>query len=127
MVTKKVTPVTSCFTTMEMVILSPESTLSQIVTEAVRRALPYTERKHETLPDRIGVDDVEEETGLSKSTIYKLTMDKKLPCSKFGKQLVFSRKEIRQWLEANTITKDVKGEVGLRLAKRVNKNGGIQK
>ena len=40
-------------------------------------------------------------TGLSKSTIYKLTMNGKIPHYKQAKHLYFDRIEIEAWLKAN--------------------------
>jgi excisionase family DNA binding protein len=40
-------------------------------------------------------------TGLSKSTIYKLTMNGKIPHYKQAKHLYFDRVEIENWLKAN--------------------------
>ena len=41
-------------------------------------------------------------TGLSKSKIYKLVMDQKIPFAKFGRRLVFSRKQLQDWVKENT-------------------------
>lgn len=40
-------------------------------------------------------------TGLSKSTIYKLTMNGKIPFYKQAKHLYFDRVEIEAWLKTN--------------------------
>lgn len=49
------------------------------------------------------VSKVSELTGYAVSYIYKLTMDKKIPYSKFGKRLIFKKDLIDKWIEDNTI------------------------
>ena len=56
------------------------------------------------LPDRITLDEACNITGYSKQAIYLLTMNKKVPFQKFGKRLVFSRKELTEWRDQRTIT-----------------------
>lgn len=47
-----------------------------------------------------GIDLAVEITGKAKPTIYGLVHDRKIPHSKQGKQLYFSRKELTNWLRA---------------------------
>lgn len=47
------------------------------------------------------IDEVCTLTGLSKSTIYKLTMSGKIPHYKQAKHLYFDRSEIEDWLKEN--------------------------
>ncbi len=49
--------------------------------------------------DRLNINEAEDVTGYSKSTLYK----GKVPCKKMGKKLVFSRKELIAWMESQTI------------------------
>jgi len=49
----------------------------------------------------LSINDVCTLTGLSKSTIYKLTMSGKIPFYKQAKHLFFDRLEIEQWLKSN--------------------------
>lgn len=58
--------------------------------------------KPESLPDQISFDEARIELGtkekpVSKAQLYKLTALKKVPHRKFGKHLIFSRKEIASW------------------------------
>jgi len=53
----------------------------------------------EPLPDRISLSDVIHITGLKKSAIYKLTMAGSIPYGKYGRLLVFSRREITNWMD----------------------------
>jgi excisionase family DNA binding protein len=46
-----------------------------------------------------GIDLAIEVTGLAKPTIYGLVSERKIPHSKRGKMLYFSRKELTDWLK----------------------------
>ncbi len=46
-----------------------------------------------------GIDLAVELTGLAKATIYGLVSARKIPHSKRGKKLYFSRKELTEWIE----------------------------
>lgn len=49
-------------------------------------------------------DEVAKYTGLSKSTLYKLTMSRKIPHYKpTGRIVYFNRKEVEQWLQSNRV------------------------
>lgn len=52
--------------------------------------------------DRIALNEACEITGLSRSLIYKMSMDGSIPKEKYGKRLVFSRKELSDWMELRT-------------------------
>jgi len=47
----------------------------------------------------LNLDKLSEYLNLSKSSIYKLTMDNKIPFIKTGKKLLFKKEAIDQWLE----------------------------
>ena len=52
----------------------------------------------------LNLDEVAEFTGLSKSHLYKLTSQGKIPHYKHtGKYIFFDRKEIESWLKQNRI------------------------
>lgn len=63
-------------------------------------------------PERIGLIEACQLTGLSKSKLYKLSMSDEIPTiGKFGRRLVFSRKQLLTWIEANTVkSKDTVNE-----------------
>lgn len=56
-------------------------------------------------PDRCSFQDMLEITGSSKGQGYKLTSTGEVPHQKFGKRLVFSRREITAWMEDRTTRK----------------------
>ena len=51
----------------------------------------------------LNIDEVARLTGLSKSTIYKLTSSGGIPHYKQSKHLYFDRLEIESWLKSNRI------------------------
>lgn len=55
------------------------------------------------LPDRVELFEACEITKLSKSQIYKMTMLNEIPFEKYGKRLVFSRRELNEWMRNRTI------------------------
>ena len=71
--------------------------------EALLSDLKQPEPKPDPLPDRINLTEACNITGLSKAAVYKLTSSKKLPHLKFGRRLVFSRRALVSWVEANTV------------------------
>ncbi len=77
--------------------------------------------------DRIGLKETMEITGLKQSAIYKMTMHNTIPHQKFGKQLVFSRRELEEWMKEKTVRKqspeDIASEHLAEAArKRINKS-----
>ncbi len=63
----------------------------------------FTEQSHkqQTEADEIGgIDLAVEITGKAKPTIYGLVHSRKIPHSKRGKQLYFSRKELLDWIQS---------------------------
>jgi len=59
--------------------------------------------------------------GLSRSKIYQLIKEKKIPASKIGRQYKFSKELIDTWLKENIITKPE--EPQLDLFKKTKKGG----
>jgi excisionase family DNA binding protein len=81
-------------------------TVGQFLELIEERTTPQVpEIKEKPREDRTGIDEISKFTGLSNSQIYKLTSQNKIPHRKFGKRLVFSRKEVKQWLEEKTVEK----------------------
>lgn len=62
------------------------------------------------LLDRIDLDEAcivlgTKDKPASKAQVYKLTMLNRIPHQKFGKRLIFSRKELNAWMNQRTTTK----------------------
>ena len=56
----------------------------------------------------MNVPELAEYIGVSRSKIYKLIRDKKIPASKIGRQYKFSKQVIDSWLKENIITSPLK-------------------
>lgn len=75
------------------------------------------------VPDRLNLPEASELTRLSKSQIYKLTMLGEIPCQKFGRRLIFSRKQLLKWIDERTISAINEGDqVAEQLAKEAKKH-----
>jgi excisionase family DNA binding protein len=91
---------------MEIITSLKISELEQLITDSVQKCLNST--LHPAQPaqiDLIGIDEACELTGWLKPTIYKKSFLGEIPCSRLGKRLVFSRKELTQWMQSQTIRK----------------------
>ncbi|MFR9165039.1 MAG: helix-turn-helix domain-containing protein [Dysgonomonas sp.] len=106
---------------MSNIIVTEEDKLRTIVQEEVSKLLP---EKQDTKPE---IDTItltaalallsEHGYPMSKSKLYKLTSTDEIPCRKFGRKLVFSRKEILRWAESQTKAGNNKEEAALILAR----------
>lgn len=89
-----------------LIITTPEE-LRAIVGEAIAQHLPKQTAK-ESLPDTITLTTALEllaENGYptSRAKIYKLTSAGTMPHRKYGNKLVFSRAELLEWAEGQSI------------------------
>ena len=72
----------------------------------------------------MNIDEISRYTGLSKSTIYKLTCSGRIPHYKQSRHLFFDREEIETWLKSNSIqTQKERENQAIRHTKL---KGGIQ-
>jgi excisionase family DNA binding protein len=89
---------------MEIITSLKFSELEQLITDSVQKCFVNTLLSPTPiLSDRIDLSEACNITGLKKSTIYRLSMDNKIPFQKYGKRLVFSRKSLLEWIESRTI------------------------
>ncbi|MBL7197932.1 MAG: helix-turn-helix domain-containing protein [Candidatus Omnitrophica bacterium] len=51
------------------------------------------------------IDELSEYLKIPKSTLYKMTTTKKIPCVKIGRQLRFRKSAIDNWVEKQEISK----------------------
>jgi excisionase family DNA binding protein len=79
----------------------PLTELDEHITAAVNKAVARI-TKPEPVNDRIGFAEACILIGVSKSKLYKLTAENKVPCSRFGRKVVFSKKELLQWVDEHT-------------------------
>lgn len=73
--------------------------------EKIEARLASIESKLTASKDVLTLDEVAAYTGLSKSYLYKLTANKRIPHYKpLGKLCFFNRAEVEAWLQARAIT-----------------------
>lgn len=95
-----------------------------------RIANEVEERFHRDTPpaplsDRITVDEAMTLTGLTRSSLYKLTMTNGIPFSKYGKRLIFSRKDLNEWIRNRTVPAGrAEAEMSRRLAAVTSRKRG---
>ena len=102
-------------TDMQNFILSPiaiPELVNLIACEVEARI--HSVEKAEPLQDRISLYEAIQITGLQKSAIYKMTMASIIPHEKFGKRLVFSRKELLSWVEERITRKQSPDETVMK-------------
>lgn len=68
-------------------------------------------------------DEAARYLGISKSYLYKLTMQQKIPHYKpLGKMCYFNRGELEQWLQSNRVSTEV--EISQQAQQHCTKKGG---
>jgi len=73
------------------------------------------------------IKDLAEYMGLSRSKIYQLIKEKKIPASKIGRQYKFSKDLIDAWLRENVITSRMDQLDLFKKAKKGGENNGEEK
>jgi excisionase family DNA binding protein len=108
---------------MNEIVLTPVP-----VAELIDRiANEIEERMHKDTPpaparDRITVEEAMAMTGLTRSSLYKMTMTRTIPFSKYGKLLVFSRQELQNWIDRRTVPViNAESEMAARLSKSASR------
>lgn len=110
----------------EIILTTPEQ-LDTIVQNAIRKVLPNNkEEKNQKVPDSCSVEQalqflLENGYKISKSRLYKMTANRELPFKYFGRRIVFSRNELLEWVEQQTIPSSSSDETLLVLAKNARK------
>ena len=98
------------------------SKLEERITASVLKCLNGTLKPPQSdPPDIIGIDEAVELTKWSKATIYKKSFTGEIPCSRMGKRLIFSRKELLLFMQSQTIRKQSAEEKAIKhLQKEAN-------
>ena len=112
---------------MNPIIVTTPEELRAIVREAVSTVLPKNEPTPQS--DTITLTDALEllcQHGFptSKAKMYKLTSTGEVPCRTYGNKLVFSRKELLQWAEAQTVRRHDHSTVALAIARSAQRKTG---
>lgn len=90
----------------------PLNDFEALIQNSVRKVLSEGQNFSEPLQDAVDVFEAVKITGYSKATIYKLKHEGKIPChnpAHGGRKLVFSRKELLNWLQSNEVEPKNKG------------------
>lgn len=88
---------------MQTIYQIDKNDLTEVIANIVRETIQNLPKpKEDVKVDRIDIDEVSLLTGLKIPQIYKLTHRNEIPFKKFGKRLVFSRKEVCQWIDYQT-------------------------
>lgn len=61
--------------------------------------IKHTPREQSEKKDTGGIEVATDETGLTSHSIYRLVSERKIPHSKKGGRLYFSRKALQKWIE----------------------------
>jgi len=85
------------------IIFTTSEQLELLIQKSISKALSIHSTAPE-LPDRCTFKEAMAITGLSKSALYKKTMGKAIPFKTFGNRLIFSRRELIEWVETNTLS-----------------------
>lgn len=107
---------------MQNIILTPIAVpeLVDMIATEVEARIHRTEYS-EPPQDRISLHEATQITRLQKSALYKMTMAGTIPHEKFGKRLVFSRRELADWIEQRTIRKHSPEEIIIQHLAKVAK------
>ncbi len=105
------------FVPIQQGILSVDRRLTDIETMLIQLMNGSTILREQF--DKITFDEAilylrEQGIPMKRSQLYKLTAEKKLPCERFGKRLVFSRQALNQWIESKLVKKLPENEVMTR-------------
>ena len=107
---------------MEIILTTPER-LGEIVREAVKKSLPESPvTTPQKSADTCSLEQAlaflsENGYRMSKSRLYKMTADKKVPFRYFGRKLVFSKEELLGWVHSHTKPSSNSEQIVMSLAK----------
>lgn len=68
---------------------------------------------NKSIKDVMSIRELSKYIGLSRSKIYRLIREKKIPASRIGRQYKFAKGVIDSWLKENIITKSEDIQMGL--------------
>jgi len=91
---------------MKIVYIAEEEELKALVRSCIREEIESILQgmnQQEPVPERINLIEAAQYLGVKKSTMYKLTMTRKIPFCKFGRRIIFYTKELDEWIKQNAI------------------------
>lgn len=116
---------------MENIIVTTPAQLQSIITDAVNAIIPKLadfRRKNEPAEtDGMNVEDTarfltEQGIPTTRATLYNHVYKSTIPYKKFGRRVVFSKKELLTWIESRTVhSEDKRAAAALRIAESANR------
>ncbi len=112
----------------QVIVVTPVQ-LRNLIDESIRDILPKLadfRRKNEPVEtDGLSIDDAvrffaNQGIPTTKQNLYNLVFKKEIPYRKVGRRVIFSRKELLQWIESRTVRPASKSDAALALANSVN-------
>lgn len=113
------------------IIITSPAQLQTIIDEAVNAILPKLadfRRKNESVEtDGMNIDAAvcflaEQGIPTTRATLYNLVYKEAIPYKKFGRRTVFSKRELRAWIESRTVHReDRRTAAALRIAESANR------
>lgn len=110
-----------------MIVVTPAQ-LRNLIDESIRNILPKLaafRRKNEPIEtDGLSIDNAvrffaDQGIPTTKQNLYNLVFKKEIPYCKVGRRVVFSRKELLQWIESRTVRPASKSDAALALANSI--------
>lgn len=115
---------------MENIIVTTPAQLQSIITDAVNAIIPKLadfRRKNEPAEtDGMNVEDTarfltEQGIPTTRATLYNHVYKNTIPYKKFGRRVVFSKKELLTWIESRTVHSEDRRAAALRIAESANR------
>lgn len=110
-----------------MIVVTPVQ-LRNLIDESIRNILPKLaafRRKNKPIEtDGLSIDNAvrffaDQGIPTTKQNLYNLVFKKEIPYCKVGRRVVFSRKELLQWIESRTVRPASKSDAALALANSI--------
>lgn len=88
---------------MKIVYIAEKEELQTLIKESIHEEIETFLKglNQKTIPERMGFAETAQYLGVSKSAMYKFTMDRKIPFNKFGRRIFFYTKDLDNWLKNN--------------------------
>lgn len=111
----------------QVIVVTPVQ-LRNLIDESIRNILPKLaafRRKNEPIEtDGLSIDNAvrffaDQGIPTTKQNLYNLVFKKEIPYCKVGRRVVFSRKELLQWIESRTVRPASKSDAALALANSI--------
>jgi excisionase family DNA binding protein len=108
---------------MKIVYIAIKEELQSIIKESIHEEIETILKRldQKTIPERMNLADTAQYLGVSKSSMYKLTMTRKIPFNKFGRRIFFYTKDIDNWLKDNAPHYKSRDEIANEAAEYMSK------